>query len=253
MTVPYSEIEELLKAREDEHLEFKEAKIQYDSKKLMRYCAAIANEGGGKLVLGITDKLPRRVVGTHACENQHKTKASLIEILRLRIDVDEINHPNGRVLIFTIPSRPVGVPIQFEGSYWMRRDGDVVPMTNDMVKKIFDEIRLDLSSDIHSNATIDDLDPLAITELRARWHRKSRNDRLLEISDQQLLSDAELVLDDGVTNAALLLLGTQNALNRFFPQAETIFEYRSNEASGPPQQRAEFRRGFYYIRTNSGE
>lgn len=30
---------------ESENLEFKEAKQQYDSQKLMRYCVAIANEG----------------------------------------------------------------------------------------------------------------------------------------------------------------------------------------------------------------
>ena len=37
---------------ETERLEFKEAKTQFDSEKLMRYCVALANEGGGYLVLG---------------------------------------------------------------------------------------------------------------------------------------------------------------------------------------------------------
>lgn len=44
---------------ETEHLEFKEAKRQYDTKKLLRYCAALANERGGHLVLGVTNKPPR--------------------------------------------------------------------------------------------------------------------------------------------------------------------------------------------------
>ncbi|HEY9708884.1 MAG TPA: ATP-binding protein, partial [Oculatellaceae cyanobacterium] len=48
---------------ETEWLEFKEAKQQYDTTKLLRYCVALANEGGGYLVLGVTDKPPRRVVG----------------------------------------------------------------------------------------------------------------------------------------------------------------------------------------------
>jgi len=39
--------------RENEHLEFKEAKQQYDTTKLLRYCVALANEGGGHLVLGV--------------------------------------------------------------------------------------------------------------------------------------------------------------------------------------------------------
>ena len=50
-----------LKGREDEHLEFKEAKQQYDFEKLVQYCVALANEGGGKLILGVTDTLPGSV------------------------------------------------------------------------------------------------------------------------------------------------------------------------------------------------
>jgi ATP-dependent DNA helicase RecG len=36
-------------------LKFKEAKTQYDNEKIYKYCVAIANEGGGFLVLGVTD------------------------------------------------------------------------------------------------------------------------------------------------------------------------------------------------------
>src|SRR3989442_3337276 len=56
--------------REHERLEFKEAKTQYDTTKLFRYCVALANEGGGHLVLGVTDRTPRRVVGSQAFLNR---------------------------------------------------------------------------------------------------------------------------------------------------------------------------------------
>ncbi len=56
----------LLVPTETEHLEFKEAKQQFDSTKLLKYCVALANEGGGYIVLGITDKRPRQVVGSIA-------------------------------------------------------------------------------------------------------------------------------------------------------------------------------------------
>jgi ATP-dependent DNA helicase RecG len=51
---------------ETEQLEFKEAKQQFDSIKLLKYCVALANEGGGYIVLGVTDKKPRQVVGSLA-------------------------------------------------------------------------------------------------------------------------------------------------------------------------------------------
>ena len=49
---------------ENQRLEFKEAKVQFDNKKIYKYCVAIANEGGGKLILGVSDQLPRKVIGT---------------------------------------------------------------------------------------------------------------------------------------------------------------------------------------------
>lgn len=42
-------------AREDEHLEFKEAKHRFDFELLVKYCCALANERGGRIVLGVTD------------------------------------------------------------------------------------------------------------------------------------------------------------------------------------------------------
>src|SRR3972149_925097 len=58
------QLELWMQARESEHFEFKEAKQRYDFEELVDYCVALANEGGGKMVLGVTDKVPRSVVGT---------------------------------------------------------------------------------------------------------------------------------------------------------------------------------------------
>lgn len=103
-------------APETEHLEFKEAKQQYDTTKLLRYCVALANEGGGHLVLGVSDKPPRRVVGTAAFQNPGQIKAKILEALRIRVEVHELQHPDGRVLVFDIPSRPIGQPLHHEGA-----------------------------------------------------------------------------------------------------------------------------------------
>jgi ATP-dependent DNA helicase RecG len=60
---------------------------------------------------------------------------------------------------------------------------------------------------------------------------------------EQLLESAELLVDGGVTNAALVLLGKSRSLSRLLPDAEVIFEYRSSEASIDHQQRIAFREG----------
>jgi ATP-dependent DNA helicase RecG len=239
------ELEALLGRNEDEHLEFKEAKRHFDFEELVKYAVALANEGGGRIVLGVTDKKPRRVVGTNAFTDLERTKSGLTERIHLRIDADEIDHPDGRVIAFSIPSRPRGVPIEYKGAYYMRSGEDLVPMLPDMIKRILDEAGPDYSAEIRKDATLADLDPLAVEEFRIRWAAKSGNPSISKSGIEQLLVDAELISDGRPTNAAIILMGKHESLIRFIPQSEVVFEYRSSDASGPAQQRESFSRGFF--------
>ncbi len=55
---------------EDLHLEFKTARNSFNKDKdLPDYCAALSNEGGGKLILGVDPEC--RVVGTKAFQGTH--------------------------------------------------------------------------------------------------------------------------------------------------------------------------------------
>jgi len=239
------QLDEWIDSQEGEHFEFKEAKANFHFDTLSKYCCALANEGGGKVILGVTDKRPRRVVGTKAFSQPEKTRRSLMERIPLRIDVIEINYDGKRVLVFDIPSRPVGMPIRCGDTYWSRRADSLVPMDEGRLRAIFAEAGHDFSADICRGATIEDLDHDAIEDFRRRWMEKSKNKGLVSLSHVQLLHDAEVLLDDGLTYAALVLFGTRQALGKHLGQAEVVFEYRSSDASGPAQQRLEFRQGFF--------
>jgi ATP-dependent DNA helicase RecG len=247
MTVAVDELQKWLDAKEDEHLEFKEAKTSFHFETLVKYCVALANEGGGTIVLGMTDKLPRTVVGSRAFPDLERTKAGLIERLRLRVDVQEMQHPDGRVLVFEVPSRPIGMPIQYEGAYWMRGGQALVPMTPDVLQRIFAEASPDFSAEICTRARLDDLDPAAVEVLRRLWQRKSPDQDIATRPIERLLADAELIVEGWLTYAALILLGKREALGRHLAQAEVIFEYRPNEAPGPAADRHEFRQGFLLV------
>ena len=230
---------------ENEHLEFKEAKHNFHFDTLVKYCCALANERGGKMVLGVSDKIPRKVVGTSVFNSLERTKTGLIERLHLRVDMDEVAHPDGRVLVFHVPSRPLGMAIQVEGAYWMRRGEELVPMLPDMLKRIFAEAGVDFSNEIAEKATMDDLDSAAIEEFRRRWIKKTSNKGLENLTPRQLLSDAEMIRDGGITFAALVLMGKKKSLGALFPNAEVVFEYRSSESFIQHQQREEFREGLF--------
>ena len=234
-----------IEAEEGARFEFKEAKTNYHFNDLVKYCAAIANEGGGKVIFGVTDKRPRRVGGSHAFDSVEATKQGLIERLRLRFEVEELAHPDGRVFIVHVPPRPLGVPVQFQGAYWMRSGDALAPMLPDMLRRILDETGPDFSAEICKGATLADLDAGAIEDFRQRWIRQSGNSYLAGLSPEQLLADTELTVEGKPTYAGLILLGTHQALGRYLAQAELIFEYRSKEESLAAQQRVEFRQGFF--------
>lgn len=75
---------------ETAHLEFKEARNQYDTAKLRRYCVAIANEGGGYLLLGVADMSPRAVVGSSAFADTQDIAEKLFNWLGFRVDVEAV-------------------------------------------------------------------------------------------------------------------------------------------------------------------
>jgi len=77
----YETIEELLIAPEGEHYEFKAARTDMDFQEALKYCCALANCGGGKLILGITDRRPRKVVGSAAFNQPERTINDLMEKL----------------------------------------------------------------------------------------------------------------------------------------------------------------------------
>jgi len=236
----------LLDRNEDEHIEFKEAKSAFDFDKLVEYSVALANEGGGMLILGVTNKKPRKIVGTKVYKDgTSKIKEQLIAQVQLRIDIEEVLCPEGRVLVFRVPSRPIGMPKHINGRYLMRAGEALTAMPPDMLKRIFDEASPDFSAETCTGATLDDLDMEAIGIFKKRWANKSGNTAILSLSREQVLLDAELIVDDKPTYAALVLFGTHRALGRFLGQAEVIFEYRANDVEGPAQQRIDFRQGFF--------
>lgn len=138
------DIDSLLTIRsENEHVEFKEANNRYDFQELVDYCVALANERGGRMILGVTDKIPRKVVGTRAFDVPERTVGGIYERLHLKVTFEEVAHPEGRVLIFHVPSRPIGRPVHYNGRYLMRAGEDLVPMSPDQLEEIFAEGRAD--------------------------------------------------------------------------------------------------------------
>ena len=245
MNNDYNTVEELLVAPEGERIQFKEAKNRFDFGEAVKICCALSNGGGGKFVLGITDRRPRSVVGSTAFQQPERTREGLITQLHIRIDFQLYEHEGRRVLVFDVANRPIGLPVQANGVSWWYQGDSLIPMPPEILRDIYAEAGHDFSGDVCPGAVLQDLDKVAIDEFRKRWIEKSENSRISTYSDEQLLRNCEAISEEGVTYAALVLFGTRTALGKYLPQSEIVFEYRSSDASGPAQQREEFRMGFF--------
>ena len=198
--MPYLEsVQELLEAKEGEHIQFKEAKNRFDFGEAVKCCCALANNGGGKLVFGITDKRPRSVVGSTAFDQPERTRMGLIEKLRINVDFQLFGYNGKRVLVFDVKSRPIGLLVQCDGVAWIYEGDTLKPMPEDMRRSIYEETGGDFSGTICAGATVDDLDKTAIENFRTKWIEKSGKKQLVTLSNEQLLHDCGAITDDGVT------------------------------------------------------
>ena len=171
-------LEEWIRGKEGENLEFKSARTNFHFDELTKYCVAIDNEGGGKVILGVTDERPRQIVGSKAFSQPERTRKGLCERIPLGIDFEEIDHPGStsgsRVLIFMVPSLPVGMAIQYDGHRWVRKEDSLVEMSDDRLREIYAESGHDFSADICRGLSLNDLDADAIRNFRERWIAKAK-------------------------------------------------------------------------------
>jgi ATP-dependent DNA helicase RecG len=167
MPTTIEELERLMQApREVEGLEFKAARTGFDGGRLMDYCVGIANDGGGKLILGITNTPPRQIVGTTAVSDTQEMQKKVLDKLHFEAKIEEIFHSKGRVVVCHIPSRPPGTPCHHDGRYWMRSGEDLRAMSPDRLRAIFDEGKPDwLSLPAQNNCAASEVIKLLDTQI----------------------------------------------------------------------------------------
>jgi len=234
---------------EGENLEFKTAKNSFnESKDLPDYCAALANEGGGKLILGVDPS--RSVVGTKAFHETHNTLShKLLSSLGIRIDVEELKHPKGRVLIFHVPPRPPGQPVKSTGKYHypMRAGESLVEMDDMTLKSILNETMPDFSSKIVEGLSLSDMDETALENFNVRWVQKAGRQDYRDFTADKMLRNIGIMSDNGINYAGLILFARKEKIDRYLPGSEIIFEWRQAASKIAHDYRINWREPFFKI------
>lgn len=224
------DIEEIIRSKnskEHEQLEFKEAKNNFNDSDRSDYCAAISNAGGGKLLFGVSND--GKIVGTSVYHGTvQKVAHEIYQALKIIVKVEEVNHTDGRVIIFDIPPHPFATAVKSNGkySYPMRVGDSLIEMSAEEFRRITDELQTDYTAEVVRNLNLSDLDPSAIDVFRKKCSEHSDNKAYLSQSDEEILKSANLLTNKGLTRAALILFGTEKSLGTYLACSEIIFEWR---------------------------
>jgi len=224
--------------------EFKNLKNSFcgdEKDDVISYVSAIANMEGGHLVIGVHDKT-LEIVGTDTY-NYDRQKAILrlaercVNLSTEGLDIDEFitDDTNRKVWVIHIPKHLPKRPVFAHNKAWQRIEDSLVEMTTERMSAILDEpifSETDWSAQIVSDATIDDLDEVAIA--KARMMFKKVHSRIPEAevnawSVETFLSKCGIMKNGGITRAAIILLGKYESAFKLRPAVAQVTWTRRDE------------------------
>jgi ATP-dependent DNA helicase RecG len=226
-------LQRLISEWEGECVEFKDANDNFPTSDIGKYFSALSNEANLRgipsawLVFGVDNK-SRRIIGT-----TYRTQKDRLHSLKHQIaqdtepsvsfrEIHELTTPDGRVVLFEIPSAPRGIPIAWKTHYYARNGESLDGLS--ITKQ--DEIRAqsladDWSAIVCKDATVADLDPEALAKAReifgGRYRDRIPEATVREWDDATFLEHAKLTVRGGITRACLLLLGRQQVTTLLNP------------------------------------
>lgn len=224
--------------------EFKNLKNSFcgdEKNDVISYVSAIANMDGGDLVIGVHDKT-LEIVGTDTY-NYDKQKAILrltercvnLSTEDLYIDEFVTDDTNRKVWVIHIPKHLPKRPVFAHNKAWQRIEDSLVEMTAERMSAILDEpifSETDWSAQIVSDATIDDLDEVAIAKARMMFKKVHSRIPEAEVNAwtvETFLSKCGIMKNGGITRAAIILLGKYESAFKLRPAVVQVTWTRRDE------------------------
>lgn len=224
--------------------EFKNLKNSFcgdEKNDVISYVSAIANMDGGDLVIGVHDKT-LEIVGTDTY-NYDKQKAILrltercVNLSTEDLYIDEFitDDTNRKVWVIHIPKHLPKRPVFAHNKAWQRIEDSLVEMTIERMSTILDEpifSETDWSAQIVSDATIDDLDEVAIAKARMMFKKVHSRIPEAEVNAwtvETFLSKCGIMKNGGITRAAIILLGKYESAFKLRPAVVQVTWTRRDE------------------------
>jgi ATP-dependent DNA helicase RecG len=223
---------------ENEIVEFKKAETNFDIDELGKYFSALSNEANlrerecGWIVFGVWDK-KHQVLGTTFKDgevalnklkndmSQHTTDNLIFQ------DIVPLEIEGKRVLLFQVPASPRNIVMRWKGIAYGRNGESLKPLNQAKQDAIRQQSPIpDWTAQLLPNATIEDLDDLAIATAKVMF-KKVHSSKISAIevdswSNEEFLSHSNMMRDGQLTRAAILLLGKPISLQKIHPAVAQI-------------------------------
>ncbi|MEW9606276.1 RNA-binding domain-containing protein [Bacteroides sp. L008] len=199
---------------------------------VISYISAIANMEGGHLVIGVQDKT-MKIVGTDLSKFNLNTQSAVWKLLEhctnlssegLNIDEYITEDENKIVWIIHIPKHLPRRPVYAHKKAWQRVEDSLVEMTQERLAVILEEPVFeakDWSAEIVPNATMADLDELAVAKARIMFKKVHSSNISAEEIDtwtvEDFLSNSGIMIDRKLTRTAIILLGKPASVFKLRP------------------------------------
>jgi ATP-dependent DNA helicase RecG len=212
---------------EGQHLDFKQWKgrsIDDMAKIVVEMAVCFANGGGGTIVFGVNNKAVGRrsaILGVPDYVDVNRLKSTVYDSTDPKIvpDFQELSVPEGtrRLLIMRITGG-AGLYTDSGGTAKIRIGADCQPMTGSMREKLLaGRTDTDPTAAVVPGVWTSLVSPTAMEALRDLAAREKAPREMLQLSDEDLLSNLGCLRQGSLTRAGLLLCGKAEAIREAFP------------------------------------
>ena len=223
---------------ENEVVEFKKAETNFDIDELGKYFSALSNEANLRdhefawIVFGVWDK-KHQIIGTSFKDgevalnrlkqdmSQHTTDNLIFR------DIVPIEVEGKRVLLFQVPASPRNIVMHWKGVAYGRDGESLKPLNQAKQDAIRQQPPIpDWTAQLVPNATINDLDELAVATAKVMFKKVHSSSIPAEEIDawstEEFLANSMMMRDGQITRAAILLLGKPLSIQKIHPAVAQI-------------------------------
>lgn len=206
-----------------------------DMKLAAEYAVCFANAEGGVVVFGVNDKKRGRAKAIHGVGkyDEDRWQRSIFQATKPGINVElselRIAEGTGRILVMRVPASDK-LHGTSQGLFKVRIGKNCMPVDpQEFTRGTVSTGAVDWSGQPAEGVSFPDLDAVEMARARNVLRTIAPTSELLKLADEDFLIGLGVVRNGEVTNAAMLLFGNQQLINRVCPQHQVHYVLQKSE------------------------